>query len=273
MQRIMVATDLSTNHRDLFAVALRLAHASKAELRVVHVHDDDHPTDWRKLPTVRNLLSQWGMLEAGATLEDFEKLGLRVMPVDLSRRGDVSWELVVRAHDAHPDLVVLGTHGRVGLDRLMHPSVAEPVARSWGGPTLVVSERGDGLVDADGTLRINKVVIPIDASVDQQPVIDALTHVLQSVGVGGVEFVMVHVGKVDGIPSFELPDRTDWLWRSEVVDGSVVEGILEVAAVEGANLIAMGTKGHDSLMDTLRGSTTERVMRRAPCPVLVVPVR
>jgi len=42
--------------------------------------------------------------------------------------------------------------------------------------------------------------------------------------------------------------------------------------VEGADLIAMGTQGHDSLMDTLRGSTTERVMRRAACPLLAVPV-
>jgi len=273
MQRIMVATDLSTHHRDLFAVALRLAHASKAELRVVHVHDDEHTTDWHKLPTVRSLLSGWGMLAEDATLEDFEKLGLKVMPVDLSRKGDLSWELVVRAHDSHPDLVVLGTAGRVGLDRLMHPSVAEPVARSWGGPTLVLTDKGSSLVEADGTLALRKVVVPIDASVPQQPVIDALTNLLQAVDQSPVEFVLVHVGRVDGIPSFELPDRTDWMWRSEVVDGSVVEGILEVAAVEGADLVAMGTQGHDSMMDTLRGSTTERVMRRASCPLLVVPVR
>jgi nucleotide-binding universal stress UspA family protein len=57
-----------------------------------------------------------------------------------------------------------------------------------------------------------------------------------------------------------------------VAKGSEVDGILSTAASEGADLIAMGTKGHDSFLDAIRGSHTERVLRRAPCPVLVVPV-
>ena len=38
-----------------------------------------------------------------------------------------------------------------------------------------------------------------------------------------------------------------------------------------ANLIMMATAGHQGFLDALRGSTTERVLRHAPCPVLAVP--
>ena len=39
----------------------------------------------------------------------------------------------------------------------------------------------------------------------------------------------------------------------------------------GCDLIVMPTEGHQGILDMLRGSTTERVLRRAPCPVLAVP--
>jgi nucleotide-binding universal stress UspA family protein len=43
--------------------------------------------------------------------------------------------------------------------------------------------------------------------------------------------------------------------------------------VQQANLIAMPTAGHHGFLDAVRGSTTERVLRHAPCPVLAVPAR
>jgi nucleotide-binding universal stress UspA family protein len=55
-------------------------------------------------------------------------------------------------------------------------------------------------------------------------------------------------------------------------DGNVVDGILQAAGELGANLICMATAGHDGILDAIRGSTTERVLRQAPCPVLAVPV-
>ena len=51
-------------------------------------------------------------------------------------------------------------------------------------------------------------------------------------------------------------------------NGDVVDTILQVAADMKANLIAMATAGHQGLLDAIRGSTTERVVRQAPCPVL-----
>ncbi len=52
----------------------------------------------------------------------------------------------------------------------------------------------------------------------------------------------------------------------EVRQGDVVETILQTAAEIDADLIAMPTAGHRGILDALRGSTTERVLRHAPCP-------
>jgi nucleotide-binding universal stress UspA family protein len=57
----------------------------------------------------------------------------------------------------------------------------------------------------------------------------------------------------------------------DVRQGDVVETILQTAAEIDADLIAMPTAGHHGILDALRGSTTERVLRHAPCPVLAMP--
>lgn len=58
--------------------------------------------------------------------------------------------------------------------------------------------------------------------------------------------------------------------RTEVVDGRPAEAIVEAARREGAGLIVMGTRGRTGLPRLLLGSVAERVVRLAPCDVLVV---
>ena len=55
--------------------------------------------------------------------------------------------------------------------------------------------------------------------------------------------------------------------------GPVVGTILEVAEEVSADLIVMATAGHKSVLDALRGSTTEAVLRKAQRPLLAVPAR
>jgi nucleotide-binding universal stress UspA family protein len=58
-----------------------------------------------------------------------------------------------------------------------------------------------------------------------------------------------------------------------VVAGGVDHAILTYARAAGADLIVMGTHGHAAIARFLLGSVTERVVRRASCPVVVVPHR
>jgi len=53
--------------------------------------------------------------------------------------------------------------------------------------------------------------------------------------------------------------------------GDPVEWILAVGAEFDVDVIVMATKGQDSLLDMLRGTTTERVLRGARCPLLAIP--
>jgi nucleotide-binding universal stress UspA family protein len=67
-----------------------------------------------------------------------------------------------------------------------------------------------------------------------------------------------------------LPDGPGLTWTQTVQDGEVVEQILRSADEQSADLIAMATQGHKGFLDALRGSTTERIVREARCPVLAI---
>jgi nucleotide-binding universal stress UspA family protein len=58
-----------------------------------------------------------------------------------------------------------------------------------------------------------------------------------------------------------------------MLDGAPVETILREATLWQPDLIVLTTQGHRDFLDALRGSTTERVLRGAHCPVLAVPAK
>ncbi len=73
------------------------------------------------------------------------------------------------------------------------------------------------------------------------------------------------------MPAVDLPAREGWEWLETTVSGDVVDSILAAARDTETELIVMATQGHDGFLDALRGSTTERVLGGADCPVLAVP--
>ena len=55
------------------------------------------------------------------------------------------------------------------------------------------------------------------------------------------------------------------------ISGPAQNGILEQAKNHTADFIVMGSHGHTAIYDLLIGSTTQQVLRKAPCPVMIVP--
>lgn len=59
----------------------------------------------------------------------------------------------------------------------------------------------------------------------------------------------------------------------EVVEGEVADGVAEVARRLGADLIVAGSQGRGGLQAVFLGDTTREILRKAPCPVVVAPLR
>jgi nucleotide-binding universal stress UspA family protein len=67
------------------------------------------------------------------------------------------------------------------------------------------------------------------------------------------------------------PSNSRASWRRVHVEGDPEDEIVRFAEKEEVDLVFMATQGVDTLREVVAGRTTERVMRRAPCPVCVVP--
>jgi nucleotide-binding universal stress UspA family protein len=164
--------------------------------------------------------------------------------------------------------LVLATHGRDGFNRLLYGSKAEEIARHTHVPTFFIGPEAHGFVDkSTGQIRLERILIPVAHSPSPIHSLHFLTELLAPVGVSSAAFQFVHVG--DSAPQiFGGSGQMDS--KIEVVQGPIVETLLRIAQEHHADMIAMPTAGHHGFLDALRGSTTERVLRRAPCPVLAI---
>jgi nucleotide-binding universal stress UspA family protein len=71
------------------------------------------------------------------------------------------------------------------------------------------------------------------------------------------------------VRAFCAPHFAGLSFEVRLDSGAIANRIVQVAGEERADVIVMATRGHDSLGDRLLGTHTERVVRHAPCPVLV----
>jgi nucleotide-binding universal stress UspA family protein len=273
--RIVHPSDFSKSSRVAFAHALKIALQSKAELELVHVqrHEIGSEKDvhWTDFPGVRATLARWKIMAADAKPEDVAKLGLRVKKV-LTAETEPLEAMVAYCEEHPPDLLVLATHQRDGLSRWLHKAVAEPLARRSRAMTLFVPESAGGFVSpADGSVTLRRILVPVDHTPRAQAAIEEAFFMAAGLDRRGVVFKLLHVGTETGMPTLYLPHQPGWRWEERLVPGNPVELILKEAAQWRPDMIVMATQGHQDFLDALRGSTTERVLREAHCPVLAVP--
>jgi nucleotide-binding universal stress UspA family protein len=149
-KRICVAVDFSEPSRRALRVAAELAAKLDAVLTVVHVHDVPSVagTDVPAVPPSPR--SATARAEATRLLADARADAEAIAPGRVTSElleGDPAWEVVKLAADRGDDVIVVGTHGRTGVRRLMVGSVAERVVREATVPVLAVRE--PGAPDAD----------------------------------------------------------------------------------------------------------------------------
>lgn len=141
-RRILVAVDGSAASARGLREALRLARGEDAELCILHVVNEAVPyTPLAGAPPI-NLIPL--LVESGRTLLEkaraqAHKQGVEAKTVLVeSSQRDAAGSIVAQARKQRADLIVLGTHGRRGLRRIVLGSDAEQVVRTASVPVLLV---------------------------------------------------------------------------------------------------------------------------------------
>jgi nucleotide-binding universal stress UspA family protein len=141
--RVVVPTDFSSCAEAAWDVGQRLAAAMGSELVLTHVLVDtplfdEGPFNTEKTRRVFEAAKQWAEENIERWAAAARAKGLNVRTV--LRTGTPHGEIVALATDERAALVVLGTHGRGGLDRALLGSVADRVVRLAPCPVLTVRE-------------------------------------------------------------------------------------------------------------------------------------
>lgn len=292
INRILVATDFSACARRAVEYGMCVARAWSAHVDLLYVVEVlrslgfDEPFADPLLETRRK--------EAERLLGDLEaRVKQEGLDVDWHlREGIPSEQIGQTALEQRADLVVVGTHGRTGLDHIMLGSTAERVIKQAPCPTLTVRVAPiHGEKDVDVPPCIRHVLVPVDFS---SPSLDALEYAIQVVDRFGAGLTIVHVlepiyfdlelglGRIEQ----EVQKRTHWETQldglaqvvrerglsagSVVLGGIPSESIMTYARGQNCDLIVMGTHGRRGLTRLRYGSVAESVLRQAPCPVLTV---
>ena len=272
IRSIVHATDFSPADERAFAHALAVALLVQADFTILHV-TSDASTDWSGFPAVRKTLERWKLLEPGSAQEAvFDKLGVNVRKVAIPSRFPAA-ALSGYLETNPAELLVVATAGREGAARWIRGSTAEAMSRWSRTMTLFVPNDAQRNIVAlaDGNLTLDNVLIPVDRTPDASAAVEFAVRAAEVMSDDKTTITLLHVGDESEMPSVRTPEGAHWTFARVHRKGDAVDEIAAAAEAVRANLIVMPTEGRHGVFDALRGSTTERVLRGARCPVLAVP--
>lgn len=291
IERVLFPTDFSEPAEAALPYAVRLARAFGAELHLFHatVLHDYHPLQGEGFPETESLMEILSERSRDLLGKLKENESSSLVVKEAERRGTAPAPLILDyAAEWNMDLIVMATHGRRGLSHMWLGSVAEEVVRRASCPVLTVRT---GAHERELT-ETGRILVPIDFS-------DATEQTLQCARTFSTlldaELHLLHVIEQPIQPVFYeaytelVPATNEELARTartelnklqetmglekttaHVTGGFPATEVLDFAEREEIDLIIMGSQGLTGLAHLLLGSVAERVVRRAPCPVLVV---
>lgn len=273
---ILLPTDFQQPARRAFTYAVKLARVLGARLEIVHVikavtESSQVAPDSRYL----NPLKTSALLELGRLTSTAKEAGVHAEPSLLF--GNPSDCILESAARFHTGLIVMGTHGRTGWDRMRLGSTAQAVVREAPCPVLTLQE----VVARDSFRYHAKVSLDrLLVATDFSPCADAALHYVSGLAAQlKAQMCVVHAadeGVAKQVGQRKLNTLTRELQRRGIeaeslcLPGDPVEVILRQAAQWQADVIAVGTQGRTGLSRLVLGSVAEAVLGRAGCPVLIV---
>ncbi|NHN57594.1 MULTISPECIES: universal stress protein [Halorussus] len=201
-------------------------------------------------------------------------------------QGDPASTIADYAESQGMDLVVMPTHGRDGLSRLLLGSVTEKTVRLSDVPVLTIRSHDDArtsfpyedvLVPTDGS---NAAEAAVDEAVDLAAALDATVHAVSVVDDTSLGFDVRSASASEGFEDVAEEAVADVAARAEdagvdavaeeILRGRVHRQLLRYVDDNDVDLVAMGTTGRGGTDRVLLGSVTERLVRSSPVPVLTV---
>jgi nucleotide-binding universal stress UspA family protein len=271
---ILCPVDLGQMSGDVVAWASRFASCFGADLELLHA-------SWIELPAyfthaqIEELASQ-SELDRQHLLDSLRALAEEHVDPSVKVTFEVETGHALQVIERElerlkPDVLVLGSHGRTGLSRLMMGSVAENFVKAARCPVLVA--RGPA---REGTLK--RVLVPVNFT----------EHSRESLRLGcdlssrfNAELVVLYAVEQAGAEEDPMARLCEFVpegsrehcqVREIVRSGEASEEVVLAARKEKADLIVMGVEHRPFLEITTIGTTTERVIRHSPCAVLTTPV-
>jgi nucleotide-binding universal stress UspA family protein len=294
MRSIVVATDFSPTASLALDRALELARAREAKIVLAHV------VSYRAFaggsarlgllaPDVDRQIRDASQSHMQELEERVRAAGVEV-EVELEM-GPAARTIATVATKFDAELIAVGARGHSAFEHLLLGSTAEGIVRCAACPVLTVHPE-----DRDPLHPLECVVVPTDFSEDAGQAAAEVARLFPQPG-GSARVVLVHS---DYMPPFlermlrdtgaaetpfaevktQLEAKLEPMAESLRARGMQVETLVmsgepatvitEVAAASGADLVAMGTRGRSGLEHLVLGSTAERVVQHAGCPVLTV---
>jgi nucleotide-binding universal stress UspA family protein len=189
--------------------------------------------------------------------------------------GHTADEIARIVEEKNIDLVITATRGRSGLKRLILGSVTERLMRTLRCPLLVVHSPDKEFISKDDhEVNINRILVGCDFSPDSSLAFEYglslaqefeselhLAHVIESAAYRLIQKLQ------DMVPE----EARNWCKpQTSLIEGRSYEELVKYAEQHDIGMIVLGARGLGLVKSLLLGSTTDRVIRRAPCPILSV---
>ena len=297
IKKILCPIDFSEFSRHAFDRSVAIAKGAGASVTAIHVAPFQAPP---RYPYIEPRGVEAFMLAEG----DREKLMTelkRFLAIDESigvpltcevvDAPNVHHEILAQADRLPADLIVIGTHGRSGFQRLLLGSITEKVLRTARPPVLTVGAVPDVVPAGDSSFK--RILCAVDFS---ECSIAALRYAASLAEPAGADLTALYViewtpmgydpllGPPTDLAGYRMAAETMGRERLHkavaesaypnveeiVTPGKPHHEILRIAAERESDLIVLGIHGRNPLDRMLFGSTAEPVVRRSTCPVLTV---
>jgi nucleotide-binding universal stress UspA family protein len=269
-QKILVPTDFSEIATRALRHAVEIAKRSGGEILVMYADPFEPPLHFTagQVPGLVEALKQ---TKEAATRELQEYARRNAPGVKLRGavvEGTAATSILRASETSGADLIVMGTHGRSGVSRMLMGSVAERVLNETRVPLMTVRD--------DHPPVVKRILCPINFS---EAAAAALKNAAALARLFEARLVVLHVIEGGALADEDLQRRAEDWARQEcsiadvetfVLRGNAAEQVIEYARSNGIDLIVLGAEHRRFSDTTVLGTTIVRVTRHSPVPVLTV---